>query len=183
VKLVTLQDALTEFFESPTARRYRRVREMVIRGDDYRPQSSTLVELADLVQHGDFAAALALVDELTPGWSLCPRVHFLAGMAAEGLGDADEVELRRFMAQSCLDGIVATGAGSRTRPWVVSYPSDVQDVLTRQGFKAISQQLIADGDSWLCAMSSRRKTYWFDVTELVAAGVEAFEPAMARARS
>ena len=176
MKLLSLQEAWQLFLESPTRASFAALRELVVSDDEYAPAAFKLAELTDLLQRNAFREVQRLADELMPAWALCPRIHFLAGCAAEALGDAEEVELCRFLSTTCVDGIVASGEGTRSNPWLVTYPSDAQDCLTRLGTSMVSQQLMDRGDLLLdVIVAADGKSYCFDVTEMVAAGVEPSE--------
>lgn len=171
MKLLSLQDALSEFLEQPTAASFVSVRELVVAEEDYRPTADVLVGLMQLVAGGENIEALAFVESLMPAWSLCPRVHFLAGCAADAIGDTDEVELCQFLTTSCLDGIYSTGEGTRESPWMATYPSDIQDVLTSSGKTPQRQRLVRGVGTMLDAVTTAEGPLcWFDVGEMIAAG-------------
>lgn len=171
VKLLSLQNALEAFLEDPSADGFLRVRRMLIAEGDYRPRWQAVRRLSQLAEEQQHDQLLAEVDELMPAWVLCPRIHFLAGIAAEALGDAEEVELRRFLTQSCLAGLLATGPGSRTQPLLATYPTDVQDALAGMRQTACSQRLVKDGQRLLDVITCKDKqAVWFDVTQLVQHG-------------
>ena len=173
MKLLSLEDAWELFLQRPTRASFITLREMVIQDDAYAPSALVLAELTQLLDVEAHAEVVQRVEELLPGWALCPRLHFLVGCAAEALGDTEEVEFCRFLSSTCVDGILSTGDGSRERPWLAAYPSDAQDCLARLGLKVVSQQLIDDGDALLdVIMADNGKCFCFHVTEMVAAGAE-----------
>lgn len=170
MKLVTLEDLLQSFLEEPSRDGFLQVRQQLLAEPGYVPQASVIEELAELVEQRRAEAILAAVDRLMPAWGLCSRVHFFAGQAAEMLGEADEVELNRFLSQTCLQGILLSGRGTRRSPYVVTYPSDVQDVLTAKGLTAKSQTLVDAGGTRLDGIATHQgSTVWFDVGEMLAA--------------
>ena len=172
VKLLSLEDAWRVFLERPSCASFTTLRELVLQ-EAYAPSAVVLVELAQFLADEEHGEVVQRVEELMPAWALCPRIHYLAGCAAEALGDEEEAELCHFLSISCIDGILRTGDGSRSDPWLATYPSDARDCLTRLGLTITSQQLLDDGDRLLDVMTADdEKCYCFDVTELVAAGAE-----------
>lgn len=178
VKLLSLEDAWEVFLESPTCRRFLTLRELVIGEADYVPAMSTLLELESLLRAGrheqlQYRQVQCRVEELLPAWALCPRLHYLAGCAAEGLGDTEELELCRFLSQTCVEGILSTGDGSQRRPWLATYPTDASDCLAHMRLSIESQRLV-ESDSGLrdVVTACDGRTFWFDVDQMVAAGAE-----------
>ena len=170
MKLATLEDLLEAFLEEPTCDGFLRVREQLLADEHFAPHASVVDHLEQLFAQGRAKAAFRAVDELMPAWGLCPRVHFLAGQAAEMLGDADEVELCRFLVSTCLEGVLSTGRGTRCLPYLATYPTDVHDVLTAKGLTAKSQRLIDAATTRLVGVVSHEgPTVWFDVGEMLAA--------------
>jgi hypothetical protein len=148
------------------------------------PLASVIEELAELVELRRAEAALAAIDDLLPAWGLCPRVHFFAGQAAEMLGDADDVELNRFLTATCLRGILLSGRGTRRSPYVVAYPSDVLDVLAAKRLTAKSQTLVEGAGTRLDGISTHEgPTVWFDVGEMLAACAKSQRRSVRRKRA
>lgn len=133
-----MHDELESFLESPTARNYRRVRE-ALADEATESAADDLNHLAAALAAGDPAAALAAFDRMQPAWSLSPRAHFYAALAAEKLYDEETAELERFVFQACLEGILATGDGTAESPYLITYLSDEYDVLTALGLEPRSQ--------------------------------------------
>jgi hypothetical protein len=165
-----MQDELQTFLETPTARTYRQVREALLEEvaatcSAETLSASVLVELTELAAADQFQAVLERIDELQPAWALSPRVHYLAAVAADELGDAESAELERFVFQSCLDGILATGEGTPQSPYLITYPSDVYDVLLALGVEARSQKLV-EQRGLLCegVRCTDDEEVWFELT-------------------
>ena len=178
VKLLSLEDAWEVFLEAPTRSRFLTLRELVVSEADYAPMIATLHELTSLLGRNRPAQVQRRVEELLPTWAICPRLHYLAGCAAEELGDAEEVELCHFLSHTCIDGILSTGDGSRRAPWLVTYPTDAQDCLARMGLSMESQRLVEGSDGLLDVITAAEgQCFWFDVDQMVAAGAEIPQPA------
>jgi len=165
-----MQDELQAFLETPTARTYRQVREVLLEEvaatcSAETLSASVLVELAELAAADQFYAVLERIDELQPAWALSPRVHYLAAVAADEVGDAEGAELERFIFQSCLDGILATGDGTAQSPYLITYSSDVHDVLLALGLEPRSQTLV-EQHGLLCDVvrCTDDEEVWFELT-------------------
>jgi hypothetical protein len=184
VKFATLEDLLEAFLEEPTCDGFLRVREHLLADEHFAPHARVIDKLEQLVAQGRAKAALKTVDELMPAWGLCSRVHFLAGQAAEMLGDAEEVELCRFLVSTCVEGMLSTGRGTRRSPYLATYPSDVQDVLTAKGLTASTQRLIDTATTRLAGVVTHEgSTVWFDVGEMLVAAAKSPPIAVKRRRA
>ncbi len=163
-----MQAALQSFLEAPTAGNYRRVREVL---HDELSSSPAAAELAEIAAHsnaGDHASVLERMDDLMPAWSLSPRLHFYAALAAERLGDVETAELERFVFQACLEGMLATGEGTAESPYSITYLSDEYDLLTALGLEPRSQTML-DRAGLLCDVVKclDGEEIWFELTGLV----------------
>jgi hypothetical protein len=163
-------DELQIFLEAPGARTYRKVREALV--DEVSSQGLTdtlsptaLIELTTLAAAGQFSELLDRADDLQPAWSLSPRVHYLAAVAAEETGETDIAQLERFTFQACLEGILATGNGTAESPYLITYLSDEYDVLGVLGLEPRSQALV-DRHGLLCDVVKclDGEEVWFELT-------------------
>ncbi|HTN76174.1 MAG TPA: hypothetical protein VL096_13045 [Pirellulaceae bacterium] len=165
-----MQDELQTFLESPTAHHYRLVREALLEEAAGKLPTTVreLSDVAELSAAGEHTVVLERVDELMPWWSLSPRIHFYAALAADELGEIETAELERFVFQSCLEGLLATGEGTAESPYLITYPSDALDVLTALGLEARSQSLV-DRDGLLCDVvtCAAGEEVWFEVASLI----------------
>jgi hypothetical protein len=167
-----MHDELQAFLEAPSARTYRRVREALL--DEVANASpealslTSLIELAELAAAGEFAALLERTEELSITWALSPRVHYLAAVAAEELGETETAELERFTFQACLEGILATGDGTPDAPYLITYVSDEYDVAAALGLEPRSQSLV-EQPGYLCDVVKclDGEEVWFELTGLV----------------
>ena len=163
-----MHDELQAFLENPTPRNYRTVRDAILGAPDFRAGGLGLAEVAELCDRGCFEQAQAKIADLMPDWALSPRIHCYAAWAAQELGDQQEFELERFLLSTCMQGLLGSGDGSKSRPYLVSQTADVYDVLQAFARRASRQMLVESGagrlfDVVLCDDSSE---IWFDVTGL-----------------
>jgi hypothetical protein len=164
-----MHDELQAFLEAPSARTYRCVREALL--DEVASASpealslTVLVELTELAAAGDFQTLLERTEELAPVWALSPRLHYLAALAAEELGDAETAALERFTFQACLEGILSTGDGSPESPYLITYVSDEYDVAAALGLEPRSQSLV-EQPGYLCDVVKclDGEEVWFELT-------------------
>lgn len=137
-----MQNELERFLANPTARNYLRVRKLILQDAQLRPRTADLVQLHELFEARRFADVRAAVDEMLPAWALSPRVYWLSAVAARELGNSEDAQLDRFLYQSCLSGLAATGEGTRTAPYRVTYLSDCAELLQWQGLAPQQRGLV-----------------------------------------
>lgn len=163
-----MEDILQAFLERPSARAYRAVRQALLDQPDFQADVKALAEVARLCNRQAFAAAAERIQRMMPGWLLSPRVHGYAAWIAEELGDDEDVELERFLLSACLQGLLATGDGSQSRPFLVTYVSDQYDVLCWLGDEAAGQRLVAAGNRQFDVLTTAAgREYWFEVSGLL----------------
>jgi hypothetical protein len=162
-----MRDHYQAFLERPSAANYRRVRKAIHSLPAFDPCSLPLHELDRLARRKRLAAAQRRIDELLGTWLLSPRFHFLVAGVAERQGDAETVELERFIAAACLAGLLTTGDGSRRFPYLITYHSDVHDLLQFQGRGSLKQALHEHrGRRYDVVDCADGHSYWFDATDL-----------------
>jgi hypothetical protein len=160
---------LTAFVEQPDKANYLAARAAVLRHSPLPIAATDLAELERLLERDEAQAVLDRIDALPASKVLSPRVHFLAAEAAALLGDAANVELERSLFVLTLQGLLATGDGSRGNPFVVCHATDEYDVVETQGHQAAGQALVEyEGRLHDVITCSNGRELWFDVTELLA---------------
>jgi hypothetical protein len=160
-----MQQQLEQFLSRPSAEGYLRVRARLL-ARRRRPPATALWELTELFSDGRFAEVRSEMEKLFPLWALSPRLYWIGSAAALELGDISAAELDRFLYQSCLEGILATGQGRRSDPYVITYASDLAVVLDHLGVTAQKQRLIR-GPQGLCDVAEigSRRRLWFHLGE------------------
>lgn len=113
------------------------------------------------------ADGLEALQRLMPGALLSPAAHAALADALARSGRREEAARERLLAEASLAGILATGDGTRERPWSVLRVSDEYDVLRSLRRRSVQQSVERDGrrhlDHHVCDDGSEA---WFDVTEL-----------------
>lgn len=129
-----------------------------------------LGRIARLLDGEPETAARALA-AMMPGALLSPATHTGLALALDRLGRAPEATRQRTLARAAVRGILATGDGTRARPWTVLRVSDEYDVLRSLGRRPVSQELVGGAGRELdrieCADGSEA---WFDASGLVVLG-------------
>ena len=160
-----MPDEFADFPADPSGEKFLRLRDLVVAAPDYDFYSTGLDELADLVEEGIHDAVPDKLSELMPGWLLSPRAHLLAEHAARQTGNAEAADRERYVARACLNGLFASGDGTRAQPYRVTHVADEYDLLDALGKEAKSQRQIAgdDGvfDRIACGDGSE---VWFDIS-------------------
>jgi hypothetical protein len=127
-----------------------------------------IAELDRLLEQEEYQTLLDKIDGLPPSKVLSPRIHFLAAEAADALGRPAETELERCLFVITLQGLLATGDGTKANPYVVCHASDEHDILAALDRQS-SRQVIVEIDGHTCdvARCTDGREIWFDVTEVV----------------
>jgi hypothetical protein len=160
-----MADEFSDFLADPTGATFLRLRERLLDSPGYDFHSGALDELEELINGGQYDAVPDKISELMPGWLLSPRVHQLAGHAAQETGDPARAAREGYLAKACLRGLLQSGDGSRARPYRVTHVADEYDVLDYLA-KEVAEQRVVEGDGGAfdvigCADGSQ---LWFDIS-------------------
>ncbi len=138
-----MNDVLQQFYETPTGEHYVRALAEVLSYE--RPGADTflLQQLAQMVAKKQFVEVLEILDLNAPSLALSPQAHFLGAQAAEALQDSEELELRRFLLETCLTGILADSDGSQDSPYRVSWLEDQNLVLAALDHRPTESRTLA----------------------------------------
>ena len=163
-----MQRQLTAFVEQPGKATYLAARDAVLRLSPLPLAATDIADLERLLERDEAQAVLDRIDTLPPSKVLSPRVHFLAAEAAEMLGDPATVELERSLFVLTLQGLLATGDGSRGNPYVACHAADEYDVALALGREPAGQSLVEyEGRLHDVLLCSDGRQMWFDVTEIL----------------
>lgn len=160
-----MRENLIEFIQSPNRETYLAFREKVIASEEYAPYSNEFDEAGELFEQQKLAEARDTLKKAMVNLILSPRAHQLLGFLCYKLGDERAAQMESMIGQACLQGILATGDGSRKSPYVVLRTTDEYDVIGHFEKQLKQQSLVGDGDLHLdlieCTDGSE---YWFDIT-------------------
>jgi hypothetical protein len=130
--------------------------------------AAELQTVAELLSAGNFFAVLDRVHGWSARAAFSPRAHYYAAEAHTALGQCDDAEVERWAFSACLQGILATGDGSRRRPYLISQLPDEYDVLKLLGLTCRQQHLVQRGRRSCDVLSCHEGSQlWFNVSDLV----------------
>jgi hypothetical protein len=163
-----MERQLTAFVEQPCKATFLAARDCMLRQSPLPIVAADLADLAGLLERKEFELLLDRLDSLPPSKVLSPRVHFLAAEAADALGDSTSTELERSLFVLTLQGLLATGDGTRGNPYIVCHPTDEYDVLAALGCEPAGQSLV-EHEGRLCdvLVCTDGRSVWFDVTDVL----------------
>lgn len=163
-----MQHQLAAFVEEPGKETFLAARDAVLCKSPLPLIAADLGELDQMLEREEHQALLDRIDALPPAKILSPRIHYLAAEAALALGYADDVELERSLFVLTLQGLLATGDGTPSNPYIVCHPSDEYDILAALGYEAAGQSL-TERQGRLCdvLLCSNGREIWCDVTDLL----------------
>src|SRR5262245_18029077 len=163
-----MQRELAAFAEHPTRATYVAAREAVMRRSPLAIASTDFAALERLFSDQAYRELLDRLSALPPSKILSPRIHFLAAEAAEALGDASAVELERSLFVLTLQGLLATGDGTRGNPYLICHATDEYDILEALGQESARQTLV-EHEGRMCDVlrCTDGREVWFDVTPII----------------
>ncbi|MCC9605606.1 hypothetical protein LOC68_22105 [Blastopirellula sp. JC732] len=170
-----MSDVYRNYLEAPTSEGFAQLQAEVAAEPDFDPQGGFAFELEAACQRGDFREAYWRTTEMPFAWVASPAAHFFAGVAASEMGCYGEADLERFLFQTMLEGILATGDGSAAAPYRITHLSDENDLLayfsvTQGNSQRVGQQLLRQADRLIDAVHcDNDQTLHFDVTHLAGA--------------
>lgn len=128
-----------------------------------------LQSVAELLAAGEAAAVIKRVHGWKARAAFSPRAHYFAGEAHALLGELDQAECERMVFTACLQGILATGDGSRRKPYLISQIPDEYDVLKLLGLNCEKQRLVQNKSRSCDVLSCEDGSQvWFNISDLVA---------------
>lgn len=128
-----------------------------------------LQTVAELLAAGEFATVLDRVHGWSARAAFSPRAHYFAAEAHTLLGELDDAEVERWAFSACLQGILATGDGTRRKPYLIAQLPDEYDVLKLLGLTCLKQHLVQRGRRSCDVISCHDGSQlWFNVSDLVA---------------
>ena len=159
-----MADEISDFLTAPNGENFLRLRALIEDSPGYDVVSDGAERLATLVAAEEYGQAADLAADLMPNWLLSARVHHLAALAAEKLGDEETAARERYLSRACIRGLLLAGEGTRERPYPVLHVSDEYDLLDALSKQPSSQRIDNQGDGpcdvVTCADGSE---VWFDV--------------------
>lgn len=161
-----MHEEFIAFLKEPSVDSFKAVRALVAHSEGFDPYSRELDQAIEHLQAERYADCCETLRSGMPGLLLSPRAHVLFAMAAKVAGDQKHAEFEHFVASTCVEGILFTGDGSASRPYLVLRTSDEYDVLEFLG-KEVQMQMLAEseGRQFDVLTCTDGTEYWFDITE------------------
>jgi hypothetical protein len=162
-----MHDLFAALLKQPNSLLYKKARAQWLLTRNSVDLTLQLAELNRMLQCELVAKAEGLANEMQPAGVLTLQWHRLVGEIARQKGDQQRAELHRFAYESIRSAILATGKGTRLRPYLIAHPSDAQEVLLAAGCHCQSQSLISQaGRHFDVLLADDEREYWFDITEI-----------------
>jgi hypothetical protein len=162
-----MQSRFEDFLKKPSRETFMAVRAAVVSSGAYNPYGNALEQASKLLDEGLFAEFLEQMPRLMPDHLLSPRAHMMASFAYKQLADEEGRKFEMALAHLCIDGVLASGDGSREKPYFVLRVSDEYDVMGALGRQMKQQSLVREGARALDAMDCADGTrVFFDITDM-----------------
>ncbi len=135
-----MESTYEEFLRQPSRKLYTRLQQRILTLG--RVKLESLPRLIDLHESGQYDKAAQSQDEMSATWLLSPSFHLWSARIAAALDDAEGVELEQFQFDACVTGLLATGDGTLESPYLVTYTSDVRDIVAAKQQRLVAQHLV-----------------------------------------
>ena len=169
----SVRENFLEFLKKPTTEGFQSLRQQVAASDRYAPYSNELDVLAAALGAGHPQAAIDLFWRSFPNLLLSPLAHLMLSQAYLDLKTENEAEGEKAMGHLILKSILATGKGTKKKPYAVMRVEDERDVLSVLKKEAGAQFLMTDKsrvfDLLQCSDGSE---VYFDITLMFGRGIE-----------
>ncbi|WP_420573692.1 DUF4919 domain-containing protein [Kordia sp.] len=157
-----MKDDFFDFLKEPTVEAFSKARSYVITDEEYSPYSDDIKKLEMLLQKEAYEEVLAYNNINVV---LSPRTHMMKKYAAKQLGKEKDEQAEYFLAHRILEGIHATGSGSKEQPYKVLRVEDERDFLGFIGETSKMQSLIKEERIYDLITTESGKSIYFDITE------------------
>ena len=167
----SVRENFLEFLKKPTTEGFQSLRQQVAASDRYAPYSNELDMLMAALCAGEPQAAIDLFWRSFPNLLLSPLAHLMLSQAYLDLKKENEAEGEKAMGRLIMKSILATGKGTKKRPYAVMRVEDERDVLSVLKKQAGAQFLMKDKsrvfDLLQCSDGSE---VYFDITMMFGRG-------------
>jgi hypothetical protein len=161
----SVRENFLEYLKKPTPEGFQGLRQQVAASDRYAPYSNELDMLVAALGAVHPQSAIDLFWRSFPNLLLSPLAHFILCQAYLDLKKENEAEGEKAMGRLILKSILATGKGTKKRPYAVMRVEDERDVLSVLKKQAGTQLLMKDKsrvfDLLQCSDGSE---VYFDIT-------------------
>ena len=169
----SVRENFLEFLKKPSVDGFEILRQQVAASDRYAPYSNELDMLMAALCAGEPQAVIDLFWRSFPNLLLSPLAHFILCQAYQDLKREDEAEGEKAMGRLILKSILATGKGTKKKPYAVMRVEDEKDVLSVLKKQAGAQFLVRDKSRVFDLMQcSDDSEVYFDITLFYGRGME-----------
>ena len=162
---VSVKENFLAFLNKPSVDGFVILRQQVAASERYAPYSNELDMLMAALCAGEPQTAIDLFWRSFPNLLLSPLAHFILSQAYLDLKREDEAEGEKAMGRLILKSILATGKGTKKKPYAVMRVEDERDVMSVLKKQAGAQFLMTDKsrvfDLLQCSDGSE---VYFDIT-------------------
>ena len=161
----SVRENFLEFLKNPSTECFQGLRQQVAASDRYAPYSNELDMLMAALCAGEPQAVIDLFWRSFPNLLLSTLAHFILSKAYLDLKREDEAQGEKAMGRLIMKSILATGKGTKKKPYAVMRVEDERDVLSALKKQAGAQFLVRDKfrvfDLLQCSDDSE---VYFDIT-------------------
>ena len=170
---LSVKETFLEYLKKPSVELFLAVRQKVAASDRYAPYSNELDMLMAALCAGEPQAAIALFWRSFPNLLLSPLAHFIQSQAYLDLKMENEAEGEKALGRLILKSILATGKGTKKKPYAAMRVEDEKDVLSVLKKQAGAQFLMTDKSRVFDLMEcSDGSEVYFDITLMFGRGIE-----------
>ncbi len=161
-----MHEELIQFIKFPDRDTYLAFREKIISADAYEPYSDEINMAGKLYTRQKLEEARDTLQNAMHNLVLSPGAHQLLGFLHHKLGDEQAAQMELMIGHACIQGILSTGDGSATSPYIVVRTSDEHDIIEHFEKKLRQQSLSHRGEKHLDLITCQDGSeYWFDITD------------------
>lgn len=158
---------LDRLLKEPTAENYLEALDELAQGEGYEPYRDHMETLRLGMMGQDYRKVLEHVSESASTLMLSPVAHHYAAKAATEIGDDERAGVEQVLLSVMMNAMLATGDGTRNRPYVISILADEPAVCGVKDFSPSTQQLVHYADRVLDVLvDDEGRELAFDITRI-----------------
>jgi hypothetical protein len=170
---LSVKETFLEYLKKPSVKLFLAVRQKVAESGRYLPYSNELDELTAILCAGDPQAAIECFWRTFPSLLLSPSAHMTLSKAYESMGKENEAAFEKALAYQLIKSILATGKGTKKKPYAVMRVEDERDVLAALRKQAGPQFLMMGNNRVLDLLQcSDGSEVYFDITLMYGRGMK-----------
>ena len=163
----SVDQAIHDFFRSPSVDYYLTAQLAILESDSYDPAARRVISLESRISSGYHAVAAEL-EHYGAEYQICPRWHYLGARIHERNRNRPGVRTSVQRMQLCLRAISETGDGTKDAPYRITFLTDTDDIVRAFGESVRYQQLVGGPDGYRDVVTAHSgDEFWFDVEMLL----------------